>query len=534
MAPAVDQPSDRARSWAEVPAASVRSANGPHPLMSLLVPVVLVVVLVLIGWVVPAALVLIAAVALLALRVVRPAVHDRVLDLMARFGAAVAAAIGAVLLASTYAVVFVPVAAISWVFRHNPLAVGRDLAWLRRATEPVSLGYRSFAAEPGVGGGAGPFTIWSALRLIPLTAGWLVVALVVNYVAGYGWDLLVDDSEPPPVAAVAVAAGEPDPRASEPAFADSPWAADYLAELSSLEYEYLPFIESRMLPFSGRYINGGAGVRESHQAVGEDADVPEVWFLGGSTMWGEGQRDDHTIPSEIARLADEAGTPIRVVNLGERGYVSRQELELFDRELFLREAPDLAVFYDGTNDMNVQRENFNTAPHRQGAPTIYDVQARNEALADESVAAQQAETLYRRYERRSLVHELVDGLRGMFGAVPAGAAPAGDDPGGLVERTLAVYQQTRGMIRGVADEHGVETRFFWQPEMDSLDENSDYAQAARRVGSPTIDISGALAGLDPETVYIDGGHTNELGARVVAEAMWEHLAPVVADLSEDG
>ncbi|MEZ5178669.1 MAG: hypothetical protein R2746_10425 [Acidimicrobiales bacterium] len=34
-----------------------------------------------------------------------------------------------------------------------------------------------------------------------------------------------------------------------------------------------------------------------------------MWFLGGSTMFGIGQRDDHTIESGFVRIADEAGTP---------------------------------------------------------------------------------------------------------------------------------------------------------------------------------------------------------------------------------
>lgn len=61
---------------------------------------------------------------------------------------------------------------------------------------------------------------------------------------------------------------------------------------------------------------------------------------------------------------------------------------------------------------------------------------------------------------------------------------------------------------------------FWEP----TDEWPPYDELTDRVAGVGggIDISSALDA--PEgPVYIDGIHTNELGARLVAEAMWPRL-----------
>ena len=56
-----------------------------------------------------------------------------------------------------------------------------------------------------------------------------------------------------------------------------------------------------------------------------------VWFFGASALFGDGQRDDHTIPSEFARLAETDGIPVEVRNYGRPGVAMWQELELFQQ-----------------------------------------------------------------------------------------------------------------------------------------------------------------------------------------------------------
>lgn len=79
-------------------------------------------------------------------------------------------------------------------------------------------------------------------------------------------------------------------------------------------------------------------------------DALRVWVFGGSTAWGEGAPDDETIPSHLAALMNDWGVDTTVKNLGERGYVSTQEVVLLYRELQAGRRPDVVVFYDGIND----------------------------------------------------------------------------------------------------------------------------------------------------------------------------------------
>ncbi len=79
-------------------------------------------------------------------------------------------------------------------------------------------------------------------------------------------------------------------------------------------------------------------------------DALKVWVFGGSTIWGEGAPDEETIPSHLAGLMNAWGVDTTVKNLGERGYVSTQEVVFLYRELQAGRRPDVVVFYDGIND----------------------------------------------------------------------------------------------------------------------------------------------------------------------------------------
>lgn len=88
-----------------------------------------------------------------------------------------------------------------------------------------------------------------------------------------------------------------------------------------------------------------------HTTNNSDAvDALRVWVYGGSTVWGEGAPDGETIPSHLASLMNAWGVDTTVKNLGERGYVSTQEIVFLYRELQAGRRPDVVVFYDGIND----------------------------------------------------------------------------------------------------------------------------------------------------------------------------------------
>ena len=72
----------------------------------------------------------------------------------------------------------------------------------------------------------------------------------------------------------------------------------------------------------------------------------KIWFFGGSTMWGSGVPDEHTIPSYAAKL-DHTFQP---VNLGEDGYNAGQSLNRLIEIIDQINEGDHVIFFDGVND----------------------------------------------------------------------------------------------------------------------------------------------------------------------------------------
>lgn len=120
-------------------------------------------------------------------------------------------------------------------------------------------------------------------------------------------------------------------------------ALEIFVEYSAPKTRYQPFIGYRRAEFNGGSvsIDKDLGTRTSTN----HAVVDSIWFLGGSTMWGTGATDDTTIPSLVAQESSE-----KVLNLGESGYASFQELVQLQLLLAQGHRPKRVVFYDGFND----------------------------------------------------------------------------------------------------------------------------------------------------------------------------------------
>jgi hypothetical protein len=69
-------------------------------------------------------------------------------------------------------------------------------------------------------------------------------------------------------------------------------------------------------------------------------------FFGGSTMWGEGSDDQHTIPALVNANRPE----FEVFNHAQLAYASRQELDALITLYSKNQKPDYVIFYDGVNE----------------------------------------------------------------------------------------------------------------------------------------------------------------------------------------
>lgn len=361
---------------------------------------------------------------------------------------------------------------------------------------------------------------WTLTRGLPLSLGWMVVVVAVDAGVGALINRMTGDEPDHGDAVLDLASVDlpptGDPRVDAPAYEDSPWADRLLAEMEELDYDYVPFIGPRVAPVRGRYITSSDGIRASY---GDDADGPVVWFFGGSTMWGEGQRDDHTIPSEVARLAEADGRPVRVVNYGERGYTAYQELLLFEQELAEHGPPDLAVFYDGVNEVGTQQE---TPDSPSAQPTLYQYETTLDALrrapALPGSGAPAEPSLATEYVETSALHKVLRALD------LVGTAGAQDQINleAVAENAYDIYDRSVAMIRDLARRHGVTIVSIWQPvrQNDLVNES-----VAERLPTGVVQLPDAFRTVaDEDTIFIDGAHMNEVGSRLVAEAMWPMLA----------
>jgi lysophospholipase L1-like esterase len=354
-----------------------------------------------------------------------------------------------------------------------------------------------------------------------------VAAVVLLLVAALAIGrLTADDSRtrlasPATTTTTAIALDEPDP-----AYADAPWEA--MLRLSSGGFlRYDPAGGHRIADVRSPYVNVSDGERRTRSTALTGADPIEVWFLGGSAAFGSGQRDEHTIPSELVRAAEEDGVALRVRNLAVPATSNWQEAMRFAYLAEWREPPDLVVFYDGFNDAFGQLVlNVNGGGASDEVITAYQGEF-DEALLGEGT---------------QIPAELAP-----LEILPEPAEPPVEDPALLADAIVRRYARGLDTIRTLADEHDLPVEVFWQPTLVTKPAPSDAEQAvlqaqglagvsldlARQVYDllddrlPDLgveDLGDVLDGVE-EPVYLDVVHTNEDGARIVAEALYERLEP---------
>lgn len=472
-------------------------------------------------------------------------------EYVARGAAAVAHGVG-VLATGMVGVVLIVGGGIARLFRRDPLTPRSraDGGWQPAADAAASLRLSTapFGME-GVGGSdvSARGGVKALGRGALLAVGAVTLLLAVDLGVGLAWERISSEDSPVAVFTDAVnLTGNTetiaDPRAQLPAMAAYPWADEYLREVQTTPSSYWPFTETRPRDFQGKYVTIEGWSRRSYVPADLPEDAPVVWMFGGSTTWGEGQRDEYTIASELAKLSEQAGTPIRIVNYGQRGWTHFQEMILFEQLLAAGDAPDLAIFYDGANEINAQTLSAKGVPTH----TLVDQYAEltSGGVAPEFIPAPSrprsaAVVAWEAYLKHSAIQKAVRKARDTFdppaGAAEASVAQAPEDDGNPLsteyrkgiedaQRAIDVYERGRDLTLYLADEYDVDTAFFWQPVMAGEAE----LWANDNVSAPTINVSDALD--EHQGVFIDGGHTNEEGARVVAERLWQELQPQIDEL----
>lgn len=465
------------------------------------------------GHAIPAVIVAILGATVAILGVVQPERARQVTNVILAITRPLGLAVSAVAAALVQLLVFAPIAVVQRLSGRDPLSTApASTYWIDTSLAAApDLARRQFSldtrirrqrAKPGL------------LSLARTTVTLVSVVLVLNLLAGFAYERVQRRSAPQPRAF----------DVTMPALSGAPWRLELEAELRRQGSQ----LDSLMGPvrndFAGQFMNIDRMMRRTYTPQARGADLPTVYFFGGSTMFGTGQRDLHTIPSAVARRAEVEGRPINAVNYGQGSFVIWQEIELLERLLTTQRIPDVAVFYNGANEISTQVSELNEQPsYPQAAALLRRVRGQSVASA-----------VYTSYARHSAIHKVRNRLRER----PRRPLPGADLTAARARNAARLHERAVSLISHLSRSYGFRALYFWQPTVfdkaageqavlavPGIDEEnwSDaYRLAGDLVAPPTIDLRTALNDVT-EPVYIDRVHTNERGASVVADAMYDHV-----------
>jgi hypothetical protein len=305
-------------------------------------------------------------------------------------------------------------------------------------------------------------------------------------------------------------------------YGDADWYPSYAQEIeAAMRVAWAPLRFQRLRDVTGRYVNVVDGERVTWSPPVCECPTLTVWAYGGSTLFGIGQRDEHTIASELARVAWEAGIRLEVVNKGVPGDAHWREGLRFAWDLTRNAPPDLALFYDGVND-SIVSANLQLDIDEPIDLTLNDWAAEVAPSAPEPAA-------------------LPDGVE----LVPPVTGPEldGAERGRLV---MTRYESSRRIAFDVGRTNQVPLEFFWQPnrlsrpqldgeptDVDPYGIARDIDAAERRaIPDDVHDLTHVFDG-NTDPMFTDDVHHDERAARIIALAMFEDLRPTLDRLLAD-
>jgi lysophospholipase L1-like esterase len=277
----------------------------------------------------------------------------------------------------------------------------------------------------------------------------------------------------------------------------------------------------------GRFFRTNSlGLRGAETTVQKPAGRYRIAVLGGSAAWGYGSSSDRTtVPGSLEILLRESnpGQDIEVLNAGQAGYVSGQEVTYF-HHVISRFEPDLVILFDGYNDVF---SGF-TNPVAGWPQNALRLRSRYEASWPVRFWAnlQEASALARmisqalpaappntRPEPRAIAQAYVHNAK----AIARLAAPA---------RVLVALQPNIATIsKRLAAEEAEMLRLRSEVFLDFQSRVTEAYQLmtslAGEAGLECIDLQDSL-GTEPELLFADECHFGDTAARRIAAALARH------------
>ena len=218
---------------------------------------------------------------------------------------------------------------------------------------------------------------------------------------------------------------------------------------------YEPYVIWRRDAYTSKYINiDEHGVRRTVKSPKPGA--AKVFMFGGSTTWGTGSPDSHTIPSLLQKRL---GDGYDVHNFGDIAYVAAQELNLLLKLLADGNVPQIVIFYDGINDGSA-------GAYSPGVPR--DPEAIR--MEWEKWERSKRDGCFAAAFKRSSYPQLAAFLRSRLGLGPRNRWEAWDKQvaaliDGRAAKAVEYYGAHIRQVQALAKGYGFKVFFFWQPNL---------------------------------------------------------------------
>jgi lysophospholipase L1-like esterase len=332
----------------------------------------------------------------------------------------------------------------------------------------------------------------------------------------------------------------PSTKSMEPKYQNGNYWIEY--DKCSEESLYSPFVY--YIPpsnFHGEYINTDKYSRRMTWNLPEsiNKNIIDIFCFGGSTMWGEGSRDNYTIASYLSKNLSNRGYPTRIINFGVEGYTNSQELMRLLLELRNGNIPDIVIFYDGNNDIRTAYDNAIV-----GGP--YDSNKWKAEFGHTNNPKQYIIDYC--YQNSYTIKLIKGGLRKLFDIdIDTNETKI---QGNVSEEICKAYFNNIRIIKTLGKEYGFKPYFFWQPTLYTKSYLSEdekklasgdddkwaifikitYNYVRSRINSSNnlnvYDICNCFDEIN-DSIYLDDVHTTEEGNKIVANRIAESLIPIL-------
>ena len=275
------------------------------------------------------------------------------------------------------------------------------------------------------------------------------------------------------------------------------------------------------------------GFRGNEFSLEKDPNTYRIFMVGGSTIFGSGATsDEKTIPAQLEKNFSENGYQVEIINAGVGAADSREEAYKI-RYMYKQFQPDLFIIYDGWNDSFKKLEKSELNPEISRMEEVNSKKSFLQLWISENLDVYR--TVYLVYP--IIMHNLI-------------ASSLNDE---IHLKNSEIWSQRWSDVCMENNQENIDTIILLQPVVGtgtkslSNDEkrHAEYIKAIKtneqlEFFSKQLPIESCTASFDMrnamdneiEPVFYDGGHMNDLGNEIMADAIYEKILPFIFNTPE--